>query len=302
MVCATVKPSTPGLTPEHAYAVLNYDSESDAITLWNPHGNNFKPKGPAGLTNGYPTTNGVFTMALSDLTSQFNRVVFELPETTPLKWPDQWELLAEAGHFSEAATDLTEVIDSDESQAGNLYVFTPLLIQSGRLTDYPNHCKSILDQYEKTRSPPIAEQMAKSCLLLPSAVSPDDLVRATNLAARAVDMSAKGDRMHWRLMTRGLAEYRAGRYDDALKTEAFPQKPWPRMLRNHDGSACEADAYFISAMAHEKLKEKIRAHGDLKRGLKIVQDKLPGLDSGDLGAGWFDTLMANIIMREALSR
>ena len=63
--------------------------------------------------------------------------------------------------------------------------------------------------------------------------------------------------------------------------------------------ACEADAYFISAMAHEKLKQKYRAHGDLKRGLKIVQDKLPGLDSGDLGVGWFDTLMANIIMREA---
>jgi hypothetical protein len=63
--------------------------------------------------------------------------------------------------------------------------------------------------------------------------------------------------------------------------------------------ACEADAYFISAMAREKLKEKYRARSDLKRGLKIVQNQLPGLDSGDLGEGWFDTLMANIIMREA---
>ena len=41
-------------------------------------------------------------------------------------------------------------------------------------------------------------------------MNPDDLARATNLAARAVSLSPRGAWLHWRLMTRGLAEFRAG--------------------------------------------------------------------------------------------
>lgn len=298
MVCATRLPTTPGLTPHHAYALLDYDSSSDAVKLWNPHGNYFKPKGPPGLTNGYPTTNGLFTMPLADLRNQFVHVVIERPELTSLKWPDQWELMAEAGRFSEAATDLAGIIDTDESENWKFYLLAPLLIQTGRIADYTNQCKSMLDQFEKTADPAIAERTAKSCLLLPAAVSPDDFNRATNLAARAIDMSKKGAWLHWRLMTRGLAEYRSGRYDEAIKTEAWSQKISAQAPETN-APACEADTCFVSAMAHKKLEQEHRARGDWEHGLKIVQTRLPKLDGGDLGLRWFDTLMANIIMREA---
>ena len=298
MVCATVKPSAPGLSPRHAYAVLDYDASSDTVKLWNPHGNDFKPKGPPGLTNGYPTTNGIFTMPLADLTRQFIHVVIERPELTRLKWTDQWELMAQAGRFTEAATDLAEIINADESQDWKLYLLTPLLIQSGRLADYTNHCKSMLEQFEKTTNPSIAERTAKSCLLLPAAVTTNDLARVANLAARAVNLSDKGAWVHWRLMTRGLAEYRSGRCHDALQTEALAQKAAVNE-RELNTPACEADTYFISAMAHAKLSQRDRARADLEHALQIVQTKLPKLDNGDLGQRWFDTLMSNIIMREA---
>jgi len=64
MVCSTGKSSTPGLSPQHVYALLDYDASSDTVKLWNPHGNDFRPKGPPGLTNGYPMTNGILTMPL----------------------------------------------------------------------------------------------------------------------------------------------------------------------------------------------------------------------------------------------
>src|ERR1035438_5500688 len=112
---------------------------------------------------------------------------------------DLWELMAQAGRFTEAATDLTEIINADESQDWKLYLLTPLLIQSGRLADYTNHCKSMLEQFEKTTNPSIAERTAKSCLLLPAAVTTNDLARAANLAARAVSLSDKGAWVHWRL-------------------------------------------------------------------------------------------------------
>jgi tetratricopeptide (TPR) repeat protein len=298
MVCATVKPSVPGLSPRHAYALLNYDALSDTVKLWNPHGNDFKPKGPPGLTNGYPMTNGIFNMPLTDWTKQFFHVAIERPELTPLKWTDQWELIAQAGRFAEAASDLAEVIDLNESQNWKLYLLTPLLIQSGRIADYTNHCKSMLDRFENTTDPSVAERTAKSCLLLPQAVGTNDLARATKLAAHAVSLSKEGDWMHWRLMTRGLAEYRSGRYDDALQTEALAQKAAAH-ARELNAPACEADTYFVSAMAHAKLKQKRQAHADLERALNIVQTKLPKLDNGDLGQRWFDTLMADIILREA---
>lgn len=298
MVCGTFRPSTPGITPRHAYAILDFQPQSNTVTLWNPHGNNFQPKGPDGLTNGYFTTNGVFTMPFNDWTNQFTQVVIERPEKTSIKWPDQWQLEAQAGRFSDAARDLSAVIDSDDTEGWERYILTPLLIQSGRLADYTNHCKAMLDELEKTTNPAIAERTSKSCLLLPSGVEGGDLARAAKLAARAVDLSQPGNRMHWRYMTRGLAEYRTGHFKDALNTEPKSREAL-KSDGDPNGNCCQADTWFITAMAHEKLHQHKTALADFHRGQDIVQTRLPKLDSGDLGEGWFDTLMANILMREA---
>jgi hypothetical protein len=71
MTCGTEKTTTPGLNPNHAYAVLTYDDPTDCVQLWNPHGGQFTPKGPAGLERGYPTKDGVFSLPLADFVRQF---------------------------------------------------------------------------------------------------------------------------------------------------------------------------------------------------------------------------------------
>jgi hypothetical protein len=68
---------TPGLTPGHAYAILGFDKETDLVRVWNPHGNNFTPKGPDGLQNGYTTKTGQFDIPLKDVLQRFNEVTFE---------------------------------------------------------------------------------------------------------------------------------------------------------------------------------------------------------------------------------
>lgn len=80
MTTGTVKPTTPGLTPNHAYAVLDYDSASDSVRLWNPHGENFTPKGTPGLKNGYATMNGVFKIPLAEFVEQFSGMAFEMAD------------------------------------------------------------------------------------------------------------------------------------------------------------------------------------------------------------------------------
>jgi hypothetical protein len=77
---STSRPTTPGLAPRHVYALLAYDPASDTIDLWNPHGNRFIPKGSPGLTNGYPTQNGLFTMPVTEFVQQFASLAFEGPE------------------------------------------------------------------------------------------------------------------------------------------------------------------------------------------------------------------------------
>ncbi len=78
MTCGTLKTTTPGLTPNHAYAVLGYDAATDTLRLWNPHGDAFKPKGATGLEHGYPQTDGILNVPVPDFVKQFSGLAFEL--------------------------------------------------------------------------------------------------------------------------------------------------------------------------------------------------------------------------------
>lgn len=78
--CKEKETMPPGVNPSHAYAVLGYDAATDRVTIWNPHGNTFKPKGEAGLKNGWPTRGGKFEMSLTDMTRVFRGFVYETDE------------------------------------------------------------------------------------------------------------------------------------------------------------------------------------------------------------------------------
>jgi hypothetical protein len=78
MTCGTIKPTTPGLTPNHAYAVLGYEADADAVELWNPHGEDFSPAGAPGAENGYATVKGVFQIPVAQFVRQFSGMAFEV--------------------------------------------------------------------------------------------------------------------------------------------------------------------------------------------------------------------------------
>ncbi|MBI1332124.1 MAG: hypothetical protein GC165_04505 [Armatimonadetes bacterium] len=81
MTAGTPKKDMPkSISPNHAYAVFGYDAKTDRITLWNPHGNDFTPKGPEGPTNGYKIDDGVFSMPLDMFVRTFGNIQFEQGE------------------------------------------------------------------------------------------------------------------------------------------------------------------------------------------------------------------------------
>ncbi len=67
----------PGMGNHHAYAIMGYDAKARQVTVFNPWGNNFTPKGAAGPANGYPTKLGMFTVPLDQFQQVFTRVAYE---------------------------------------------------------------------------------------------------------------------------------------------------------------------------------------------------------------------------------
>lgn len=65
----------PGIASDHAYAILGV--HGDKVEIWNPWGNNFTPKGPPGLTNGYHTEKGVFSVPLHEFCEIFGGINIE---------------------------------------------------------------------------------------------------------------------------------------------------------------------------------------------------------------------------------
>ncbi len=76
-VCTTRTSTTPGLPGNHAYAVLAFEPRTDVITLWNPHGGVFTPRGGSGPKFGYASRDGRFEMPLSEFRQLFEELSAE---------------------------------------------------------------------------------------------------------------------------------------------------------------------------------------------------------------------------------
>ncbi len=78
VTCGTgTEAQPPGISGKHAYAVLGFDAKADTLRLWNPHGNNFRPKGDPGLSHGYATAAGVFQIPVGEFVQVFRSVGIE---------------------------------------------------------------------------------------------------------------------------------------------------------------------------------------------------------------------------------
>jgi hypothetical protein len=71
------KKGVPGITYNHAYAVLGYDPAKDEVCLWNPHNDAFTPKGDQGIEHGYPKAHGEMHVPLTELVTFFGGFGFE---------------------------------------------------------------------------------------------------------------------------------------------------------------------------------------------------------------------------------
>lgn len=78
MTCGTLNTTIPGITPNHAYAILSYDAAADTIRVWNPHGDTREVKGEPGPESGYPIKDGIFELPLTVFVKEFSGTAYEI--------------------------------------------------------------------------------------------------------------------------------------------------------------------------------------------------------------------------------
>ncbi len=195
---------------------------------------------------------------------------------------------ARLGRWEKAAADLIRVRDVNPENLQVWHDLAALLVASGQLDVYREHCRKSVERFGHTDAFRTAHLISKDCLILPD--SGVDL----RIVDRMVDVSVAGE-LRWRgfSSTKALAEYRQGRFasaaDWAEKTLAHETRPgWVTVQTS-----------ATLAMARHQLKQSDLAQAALTSAQDIANKALPKLDSADLGEEWLDTIISHALLREA---
>jgi hypothetical protein len=165
----------------------------------------------------------------------------------------------------------------------------------------------------------MAHRMERSCLILPA--SGRELEAATSLADLSTTLGKGLINEPWCLFTKGLADYRRGRYTNTVDwmQKVLEQKVQPGQGRrrhlnvqthavlamakyqlNEANEARAALATAVGIMQEEMdLSVKTRGRGQQGAAVAMMQKDVRRLEGGDLTGGWREWLIAYSLMKVA---
>ncbi len=127
------------------------------------------------------------------------------------------ELLRQ-GRLEEARVAWRTALEGNPLDHNSWFGYAELCLFLGREDEYRRARRDLLARFSITSNPYFAERTGRACLLMPA--TGEELRQAVALARRAAasDPSAHGGNYSWFLLARGLAEYREGKFDQAIAT------------------------------------------------------------------------------------
>jgi WD40 repeat protein/tetratricopeptide (TPR) repeat protein len=220
-------------------------------------------------------------------------------EPTALDIEDRFDLadaLLRAGRIDEAIATgrelvplLRRIVEVNPNDPSLRHRFALALVLTGDLESYRRACAATLERFDRSEDSLIVEA-ARACLVGPDAVLDPSV--PLRLAAVAHSRDPKAAWSHYVL---GLAEFRAGRYDQAV---------------GHLGESLKLGKTWIAAplngpvlaMAHHRLGRRDEARSWLKRAHGRPSDAADGA-AAVLGlssrALWWDRVEFQLLLREA---
>jgi WD40 repeat protein/serine/threonine protein kinase/tetratricopeptide (TPR) repeat protein len=231
--------------------------------------------------------NGQWDRAEADFARAFARA----PDSASLHF-ECGEIYAEHSKWDKAAAHYARAVALDPRDDQQSCVNACLHWQIGDRKGYRRLSREMLDRFGQTGDPIIADRVARNCLLTPDLA--DEAQRVMQLADRTIH----GTKGHWGyglfLQTKGLAEYRAGRYEQAVD---WLRKSQPR-LPYSDWTETRAVTSFFLAMAYHRLGRADEARAALAQAHKCAEQVFGTLGT-TVSRGAQAWLLCQIARREA---
>ena len=202
------------------------------------------------------------------------------------------QLRGYAGLFADADADLNRLLQLTPDDALVWHWKTATLVYARQTEAYRKHCQESLRRFKATRDPDAAERIAKDSLIL--SVGDVDMNAVETLLSTAANSHSD-----WVRLAKGLAEYRMGKYHEALDQV--------RKLTFEKNSAFDTQALLIKAMAAHFSNQPAEAVAAFKSAEMQINKQLPrvtnpeadGPYSGEANGNWADWLFADALLHEA---
>jgi serine/threonine protein kinase/tetratricopeptide (TPR) repeat protein len=207
-------------------------------------------------------------------------------------WIARTQWFAHRGKWKEAAKACDEGLACRSDDSSDWFMDAPLRLELGDVEGYRRDCREMLERMGKTKSPRIADHVAKTCLLAPKAV--DDLGPVFKLADVSLTDPGQKDYV-WYQLCKCLADYRKGMGDESIQGGA-------RGILNFkpDHAARDATALVIAAMEDQRRGSFADARAALKDARARIEANMPKVERGEqFGDDWHDWLRCQILQREA---
>jgi WD40 repeat protein/serine/threonine protein kinase len=210
--------------------------------------------------------NGQWDKAEADFAKAFEVA----PDSSELHF-ECGEFYAEHGKWDKAAAQYAQATGRDSGDDRHSSVNACLHWQIGDREGYHRLCRTLLDRFGQTDDPTTAHRVARACLLAPDLA--DEAQRVMQLADRTV-RGTEGHREYGRfLQTKGQAEYRAGRYEQAVD--------WLRKSQPLCTGPCgKSVTTFFLAMAYHRLGRADEARAALTEARKFMEQESSNLELG----------------------
>jgi serine/threonine-protein kinase len=187
----------------------------------------------------------------------------------------------QAGRGQEALLPWRKLLDDNPSDRKAGFGYAELCLFLGQQEEYSRARRELLDRFDISNDPSIAEPVSRACLLLPA--SDAELHKAVALANRAA--AAKNTNPAWvhryHLFAKGLAEYRQDHLDSAIS-----------MMQGQASKVMGPCPRLIVAMAQHRK-------GQVEHARKTLASAIVAFDWSAYQADERDVWICHILRREA---
>jgi serine/threonine protein kinase/Flp pilus assembly protein TadD len=216
-------------------------------------------------------------------------------------WADRSDLLLRMGLWDLASEDLARAFELQEpDETGPWYCLALLRLYVGDLDGYRRRCRQMREHSSGIGSPHFDIHMARAC-----ALAPVPGAEPTALVEEARCLADVRDRPGWYLYVLGMAHYRAGQPEQAVRQLR-------EFLVAESQGRFKPIAYPLLAMAHHRLGQTAEARQALEEAARAIERWTQDIyqkgsvawaphlgTTGYWPISWWDWLECQLFYREA---